>query len=492
MTDSWETTREGTPGVHAVVSASVAMAGILGKMTEDVLRVEDPYSGERVAELPYEDAASLESKLQSATRAFALWRELPLEERITRVAQGCERFRSAADEIALNVTRQMGKPLGQAEAEVATCLDRAARSSTDAVAALTPDLLEAPEGFAFRIQHEPLGVVFDLAAWNYPLLIPVNVVVPALLAGNTVLLKHSARTPLCARAFAEAFGELGIPGLVQDVVLRHGQVRELISDPRVEHVAFTGSVEGGRDIHRAVGERFIDAGLELGGKDPAYIAEDADLEQAAAGVVDGACYNAGQSCCAVERVYVHRSRHAELLERALSLLADYELGNPLEPATNMGPLASPTAPAFLKKQVEEAVARGARLLTGGSPLDDAPRFFAPTLLDDVPNDANVMQEESFGPLVPVLAVDSDEEALSHMNDTRFGLTASIWTRENARAERLAAGLHAGTIFQNRCDYLEPSLPWTGVGDSGKGSTLSRYGFYGLTRRKALHFKRAGS
>jgi len=455
----------------------------------DRLCVRNPWNDQMVAELPYDDEASLEKKVSASAAAFAHWRKVPLADRIAQVEEGLARFSAAGDEIALSITQQMGKPLAQSEGEHATCIARARQSIIDAPVALATDILEAPEGFDYRIAHDPLGVVFDLAAWNYPLLIPINVIAPALLAGNTVLLKHSARTPLCARALADAFGDLDVPDLVQDLVLRHDQSTNLIGDRRIAHVAFTGSVEGGREIHRAVGERFIDAGLELGGKDPAYIAEDADLSQAIAGVVDGACYNAGQSCCAVERVYVHRSRHAEFLEGAQALLDAYRAGDPLDPETTIGPLASASAPAFLQEQVDEAVSRGARVVTGGQSLGDHPRFYPPTLLDGVPNDARVMQEESFGPLLPVLSVDSDQEALACMNDSAFGLTASVWSADSERVDALAADLITGTVFQNRCDYLEPALPWTGVGDSGKGSTLSKYGFHALTRRKSLHFRR---
>lgn len=455
----------------------------------DTLCVRNPWNDQLVADLPYDDEASLEKKVSASSAAFAHWRKVPLVDRIAQVEEGLARLSSSSDEIALGITQQMGKPLAQAEGEHATCLARARQSVADAPGALATDVLEAPEGFDYRIAHDPLGVVFDLAAWNYPLLIPINVIAPALLAGNTVLLKHSARTPLCARALADAFGDLDIPNLVQDLVLRHDQSTNLIGDRRIAHVAFTGSVEGGREIHRAVGERFIDAGLELGGKDPAYIADDADLSQAVAGVVDGACYNAGQSCCGVERVYVHRSRHAEFLEQAQALLEAYRAGDPLDPETTIGPLASASAPAFLQGQVDDAVSRGARVVTGGESLGDHPRFYSPTLLDGVPNDARVMQEESFGPLLPVLAVDSDQEALAYMNDSAFGLTASVWSADPERVDALAADLITGTVFQNRCDYLEPALPWTGVGDSGKGSTLSKYGFHALTRRKSLHFRR---
>ncbi len=326
-----------------------------------------------------------------------------------------------------------------------------------------------------------LGLVLDIAAWNYPLLIPINVIVPALLSGNVVLLKHSAKTPLTGQAFAEAFAGLDVPHLVTNLTLTHDQTAELIAHPAVAHVSFTGSVDGGKRIYQSVARsRLIDVGLELGGKDPAYVAPDADLEFAAVNLVDGACYNAGQSCCAIERVYVHQDLYEPFLARAAALLAEYRLGNPLEDATTMGPLASRDAPEFLQQQVENATSRGARLLAGGRRAADlGENFFLPTLLADVPNDAAVMQEESFGPLLPVCSARDDQEALALMNDSAFGLTASIWTTDGQRAERMARRLRAGTIFQNRCDYLDPALPWTGLGDSGKGSTLSRFGFYHL-------------
>jgi acyl-CoA reductase-like NAD-dependent aldehyde dehydrogenase len=277
--------------------------------------------------------------------------------------------------------------------------------------------------------------------------------------------------------------------LVTNLVLTHQQTADLIGNHRVNHVAFTGSVEGGVQVHRAAASRLIDVGLELGGKDPAYVAADADLDFAIENIVDGACYNAGQSCCAVERVYVHESHCEAFLSGAADKLRQYQMGDPLDEQTTMGPLASHDAPAKLAAQVAEAVARGARLLLGGEPVADRPgHFFQPTLLADVPNNAEVMQEESFGPLLPVAPVRNDEEAVLRMNDTRFGLTASVWTADLDRAERLARQLWAGTIFQNRCDYLDPMLPWTGYGESGKGSTLSRYGFYHLTRRKSIHFR----
>lgn len=454
-----------------------------------MLKVTNPYDHSTVAEIPYDSQEQIDAKLKAAVAAFEQWRIVPLAKRIRIVQAGLDRMKSVGETIARNVTLQMGKPLSQARGELNTLFDRARQSIADAPATLAPDVLPK-ENFIRRIEHEPLGVVFDIAAWNYPLIIPINVIVPALLSGNVVIIKHSAKTPLTGQAFGEAFGGLEVPNLVTNLVLTHEQTAELIADKRVAHVSFTGSVEGGQGIYQSVAKsRLIDVGLELGGKDPAYVAADADLEFAAANVVDGACYNAGQSCCAVERVYVHQDLYPQFLERAAAILNEYRLGNPLEDGVTMGPLASRSAPKFLQGQVDEAVRRGARLLVGGRIPTDLPgNFYGPTLLADVENAASVMQEESFGPLLPVCPVKSDEEALALMNDSVFGLTASVWTGDQERAEYVARRLNAGTIFQNRCDYLDPALPWTGWGDSGKGSTLSRFGFYHLTHRKSIHFR----
>lgn len=459
-------------------------------MKTTLLKVINPYNQEVVCEVPYDQGETLEKKTSAARTAYETWRWTPLEERARQVKKGLERFLRSAEDVARDVTLQMGKPIKEARREVQTFRDRAEYTMGIAQSSLAPDLLPAKEGFHLRIEHVPLGVVLNIAAWNYPLLIPVNVIVPALLAGNTVLVKHSAKTPLAGQHLERAFGELDPPHLLTSLVLTHDDASKLISDPRIDHVAFTGSVAGGRELYReAASNRFIDVGLELGGKDPAYVAEDANLEYAVENVIDGACYNAGQSCCAVERVYVHRKLYPEFLERSKAVLESYRLGDPRNEETTMGPLAARSALDLLERQVEDAARRGAKVLLGGKRLaGTSGNFYPPTLLAGVPNDAEAMQEESFGPLVPVLSVSGDDEALKHMEDTRYGLTASIWTRDRERAERFASRLEAGTIYQNRCDYLDPSLPWTGFRDSGKGSTLSRYGFYHLTRRKGIHFR----
>ncbi len=450
------------------------------------LSVINPYDREVVARMPFDDGPRRESALRQADETFQRWRFTPLDERIDVIRQGLDYFHRQSEFIAADITAQMGKPIRESHNELNGFFERSEYMLEAAPAALAPDILPVQSGLERMIRREPLGVVFDIAAWNYPLLIAVNVVVPALAAGNTVVLKHSARTPLCGRHFEEAFRHY--PGLVNHLILNHVDTATTIQDPRVAHVVFTGSVEGGRRIQQAAAGRFIDVGLELGGKDPAYVAADADLASAVPLIVEGACYNAGQSCCAVERVYVHRDGYEAFLTQAQAAMRAFRPGHPMDPSTTLGPLADRSALMRLEDQVRDAVARGARLACGGERCGDDGAFFPPTLLADVPDTADVMQVESFGPILPVQAVADDREALARMNASRYGLTASVWTRSRERVDWLADRLAAGTVYQNRCDYLDPGLPWSGVKDSGRGVSLSSYGYHHLTRTKSLHYR----
>lgn len=449
------------------------------------LKVKSPYSGALVCRLPLLDGAQVEARLKRAAEAAAPWRDTPLVVRIERVRSGIEEFRRNLESVARDITLQMGKPIAQARAEVQTMLARADHLLAAAPTSLAPVELPEANGLIRRIEHVPLGPVLTLSAWNYPLLIAVNVVVPALLAANPVLLKHSNRTPLCAEHFARAFVQLP-EGVFAALTLDHAQVARLVRDERIQHVAFTGSVAGGRAVQQAARERFIDVGLELGGSDPAYVAADADVAWSAAQIVDGACYNAGQSCCAVERAYVHASRYEEFLEAARGVMAEYVAGDPLDEATTLGPMADAASVRVLARRVKAAVRAGARVAFQGTVPDE--RFFPPTLVADCPEGADLLTEENFGPVLPVVKVEDDAEALRQMNASRYGLTASVWTSDAARAEWFVQRLDAGTVFQNRCDFLDPGLPWTGVKDSGRGVTLSAYGFLQLTRRKSVHLR----
>ncbi|AEI65767.1 aldehyde dehydrogenase family protein [Corallococcus macrosporus] len=460
-------------------------------MSQSPHTVDNPFTGDVAASVEPTPPEALDAVLERARAASRALRALSVEDRVKLVLRACEAMEKDTESIARDITRQMGKPLSQARGEVAGMAGRLRHMAAIAAESLADIILPPKDGFERRIAKEPLGVVLDLPAWNYPLLTAVNAIAPAVLAGNAVIVKHSPRTPLCGGHFARAFAEAGAPdGAVQALFLDYPRTEQLVGDARVDHVLFTGSVLGGHKMQAAARERFLHIGLELGGNDPAYVAPDCDLDKAVENIVDGAMYNAGQSCCAVERVYVHRSLYERFIAAAEPLVRAYVLGDPESDKTTMGPIAQPWHPAELEAFVQDATGLGARLVTGGRPtqVDGRGRFFEPTLLRDVSPQARLMREESFGPLLPVAPVDSDEEALALMNASRLGLTASVWTSDRERADRLARELEAGTIYMNRCDALDPALPWSGVKDSGRGVTLSALGFDALTRPKARHYR----
>ncbi len=443
------------------------------------LVVDDPFLLTEASRLPLADANAVELAVARTHAASRAWAGVALASRIALVERAIAELEAHAEAIVADVTRMMGKPIAQARRELSTMAARSRHMAKIAPECLAPRELPSPPNVVRRIERVPHGVVLDLPAWNYPLLTAVNAVVPAVIAGNSVLLKHSPRSPLVGEHFAAAFERAGAPsGLVTYLHADHDSVA---------HVCFTGSVQGGRAVYtNAAAHRFIDVGLELGGKDAAYVRADADPESTAAALVDGACYNAGQSCCAVERIYVHRDRYDAFVEAARAELAKFTMGDP-RTDVYLGPLAQPQAPQFLERQVREAERDGARVLCGGRPttVDGHGRFFEPTLLVDVHHRMDVMRTESFGPIVAVMAVDSDEQAVALINDSDLGLTASLWTADRDRAFELGARLEVGTVYVNACDVLDPALPWTGTKDSGKGSTLSDLGYLHLTRPRAL-------
>ncbi len=449
----------------------------------------NPATGEPFRTIEATAESELERILSGMRAAQRVWREVPVEERVRVVGQFVEVFRGMKERVARDITRQMGKPVVQARREVDTMLDRAETMLRLAPAALQDEMLPPKPGFRRFIRHEPLGVVLDIPAWNYPLLIAVNVVVPALLAGNAVLIKHARLTPLCGDAFVEAFRKTDLPPeLIASIHVDHGVVRKLIEARAVDFINFTGSVGGGRQVYQTASAQLLDMGLELGGKDPALVCEDADFQFAVENLVDGAFYNAGQSCCAVERIYVMRSLFARFVEAFVAEVKTYRVGNPEDETTTMGPLAQRKAVEFLERQLGEAVAKGAQVLTGGRRMPGPGYFFEPTVVVNVDHSMSLMREESFGPVIGIMPVESEEEAVALMNDSPYGLTASVWTQDGARGERLAHRLEAGTVYLNRCDYLDPELPWVGIKDSGHGCTLSHLGFLYLTRPKSFHLR----
>jgi acyl-CoA reductase-like NAD-dependent aldehyde dehydrogenase len=456
--------------------------------------VDNPYTGEIHCKLPYLSSDQITSVVdKSAAAQKNYYRESTLDHRIDLCRRFMHEIKAHSESIAIDITKQMGKPLKQAHGEVNGLIERATAMIELAPQALADEVLPKA-GFYRKLAREPVGVVLCIAPWNYPLLTAVNCVVPAILAGNSVLLKHSKVTPLCADVFEQAFLTARAPkGLVTALHSSHEGVSQVLARKEVGYVHFTGSVAGGHQVYETASKRFIDAGLELGGKDPAYVAADADLDFSVENVIDGAFYNAGQSCCGIERVYIHRSLYKDFVAKAIEALKGYQLGDPMDAKTNMGPMAQASSLDFLEGQVKDAVKRGAKLVAGGKRTTDAAgkgRFFEPTLVINCDHTMSLMVEESFGPVLAVRAVDSDEEAVRLMNDSPYGLTASIWTKDIERAHRLAPQIETGTVFLNRCDYLDPYLAWTGVKDTGKGISLSRHGYNALTRVKSYHFRAA--
>jgi acyl-CoA reductase-like NAD-dependent aldehyde dehydrogenase len=458
----------------------------------DTLKTISPVDGRIYVERPLDTPAGIDRTLERAALAQPAWAAQPLTARCEILARAVDAFVANADPIAAEITWQMGRPISHAPGEVRGFAERARYMLEIAAQALAPVEPAAKPGFQRQIKRVPLGVVVVVAPWNYPYLTAVNAVLPALIAGNTVVLKHSHQTPLCAERFLEAFASAAVPaGVFQYLHLSHADTARLMGDRRVASVCFTGSVPGGRAVVAATAAGFATSGLELGGKDPAYVRADADLAHAVDTLTDGAFFNAGQSCCGIKRIYVAAPLYQDFVSGVIELTAKYRLGSPLDATTTLGPLVRTAAAEAVRAQVRDAVARGARqLIDEASFAASAPGtpYLAPQVLVDVDHSMPIMREETFGPAVGIMSVDSDEEAVRLMNDSEFGLTAAIFSSDPVRAEALGDALETGTVFLNRCDYLDPALAWTGVKNSGRGCTLSRVGFETLTRPKSYHFK----
>ncbi len=458
----------------------------------DTLKTISPVDGRIYVERPLETAAGIDRALDAAQRAQRLWGSMPLTQRCETLARAVDAFVARTKEIALEITWQMGRPIRHTPGEVRGFEERARYMLRIAPEALAPVEPGEKPGFRRQIKRVPLGIVAIVAPWNYPYLTAVNAVLPALIAGNAVVLKHSHQTPLCAERFLEVFANAGVPaGVFQYLHLSHTDTARLMSDRRIASVCFTGSVAGGRAVVAATGAGFATAGLELGGKDPAYVRVDANLAHAVESLTDGVFFNAGQSCCGIKRIYVAAPRYGEFVDGLVDLAKQYRLGSPLDPETTLGPVVRTAAAEAVRSQVREAVARGARqLIDEGSFTASAPGtpYLSPQVLVGVDHSMAIMREETFGPAVGIMSVASDAEALRLMNDSEFGLTAAIYSADAQRAEALGDSLDTGTVFLNRCDYLDPALAWTGVKNSGRGCTLSRVGFEQLTRPKSFHFR----
>ena len=457
------------------------------------LKVVSPVDGRVYAERGLASSTEIAGALAAARKAQAEWQTVSVADR----AAACLRFVDAMvarkDEFGKELSWQMGRPVRYTPGEIGGGLQERSRAMVAMAAEALADVATAPKaGFTRFIRRAPLGVVFVVAPWNYPYLTAVNAIVPALLAGNAVILKHSAQTPLVAEAFAAGFAAANLPvGLFQVLHLSHADTERVVRAPEIDFVAFTGSVEGGHAVQRAASERFIGTGLELGGKDPAYVRPDANFDHAVENLVDGSFFNSGQSCCGIERIYVHEAIFDRFVSTFADMTATYKLGDPLDPETTLGPMVRTSAADFVRNQIAEAVRAGAKPLVDGKKFaaaKDGTPYVAPQVLVNVDHSMRVMSEESFGPVVGIMKVASDEEAIRLMNDSQYGLTAAIWTSDEAAAIRIGDRVDTGTWFMNRCDYLDPELAWTGVKDSGRGCTLSRLGFEYLTRPKSFHLR----
>jgi acyl-CoA reductase-like NAD-dependent aldehyde dehydrogenase len=458
-------------------------------MKSPVQRTITPVDGSVYLTRKLASGGQIETALARAEKAQKSWKQVPVAERAAickRMAEWCV---ARADTLATELSWQMGRPVSQTPGELKRGFhERALHMCSVAEEALADISVPEKAGFRRFIRREPLGVVLVVAPWNYPWLTSVNAVVPALLAGNSVILKMAAQTPLVAERYAEAFKAAGLPeGVFQHLHLDHSQVAKVIADRRIAFVAFTGSVPGGHAIQQAAAKRFIATGLELGGKDPAYVRADADLKFAVENLVDGSYFNSGQSCCGIERIYVDRNIYKPFVEGFVDLTRQYKLGNPLEQETNLGPLVRTDAADAVRAQIKQATRKGAKALLK---LKDKPGtpYLPPEVLVNVDHGMDVMVEESFGPVVGIQAVKDDGEAIRLMNDSRYGLTASIWTRDADAALKIGDRVETGTWFMNRCDYLDPALAWTGVKDSGRGCTLSKLGLETFTRPKSFHLR----
>jgi len=452
-----------------------------------------PVDGSVCAEFELASRADISATLDTAVAAQRVWRAMPIDERARICRRAADAMVARANEIARELTWQMGRPIAHSPMEIRRGFaERAAYMIDIAGDALADDVLAPKEGFRRFIRHEPLGVVLVLAPWNYPYLASVNAVIPALMAGNSVILKVSQQTPAVGARYADALRDAGLPdGVFQHLQARHEDIATMIADRRVAFVSFTGSVEGGCAVQRAAARHFIATNLELGGKDPAYVRPDAPLDATIENLVDGAYFNAGQSCCAVERIYVHDEVYNRFVDGFVALTRQYRLGNPLDPETTLGPVVRASAAAVVRAQIADAIARGASALVDAREFpaaEDGTPYVAPQVLVDVDHRMHVMTEETFGPVAGIMRVRSDDEAVALMNDSRYGLTASIWTCDVDRAVAIGDRVGTGTWFLNRCDYLDPALAWTGVKDSGRGCSLSRLGYEALTRPKSFHLR----
>jgi acyl-CoA reductase-like NAD-dependent aldehyde dehydrogenase len=456
------------------------------------LKVVNPATGEVAALLNADDARTVKAKYHQARAAQPAWARTALRKRLAAVASFRERVAAQAEKLAKVLTTEVGKPISQSRNELKGVIPRIDFFLAETARTLRPEKIsfDVAGSMEERISHEPLGVVANVSAWNYPWFVGTNVFVPALLAGNTVLYKPSEFASLTGLEIARLLHESGVPEDVFIPVVGGGEVGAALVKQPVDGIFFTGSFGTGRRIAESVRGRMVKLQLELGGKDPVYVCEDADVARAAAGIADGAFYNTGQSCCSVERVYVNERIFQPFVDAFVGEVKRYKRGDPSDDRTYIGPLTRAPQLKVLEAQVKDALRKGAKILTGGARVKSRGNWFEPTVLVDVNHAMDVMRDESFGPVIGIMPVKSDAEAVRLMNDTEYGLTAGVYTPDRKRAERILAEVKSGSVYWNCCDRVSPRLPWSGVGNSGIGLTLSTYGIETFTRPKAWHLRGA--
>jgi len=434
--------------------------------------------------------AEADAAVARAGSAQADWAKRPLTERIALVQAGVAAVGAMNDEIVPEIAWQMGRPVRYG-GEFGGFNERASHMADIAKDALADIVVEDSDAFRRVIKRVPHGVVLVVAPWNYPYMTAINTVAPALIAGNAVMLKHASQTPLVGERMAAAFHSVGIPkDVFQNVFLDHQTTSDLIADRAFGFVNFTGSVGGGQAMERAAAGTFTAVSTELGGKDPGYVRADADLDAAVDTLIDGAMFNSGQCCCGIERIYVHESLYDAFVEKAVALVKTYKLGNPLNEDTTIGPMANVRFATEVRAQIAEAVGQGAKSHIPTFAEDDGGAYVTPQILTNVTHDMRIMRDETFGPAVGIMSVKDDEEAIALMNDSEFGLTCSLWTDDADKALEIGRQLETGTVFMNRCDYLDPALCWTGCKNTGRGGGLSVIGYHNLTRPKSYHMKKS--
>ncbi|WP_112322198.1 aldehyde dehydrogenase family protein [Oceanibium sediminis] len=458
-------------------------------MTE-ALKCISPIDGSVFAERPVLARDAAAAAVVRARTAQREWAARPLQERIDLVLAGVAAVGAMNDEIVPELAHMMGRPIRYG-GEFGGFNERAAHMAAIAEDALQDIAISDDAAFTRYIKRVPHGVVLVVAPWNYPYMTAINTVAPALIAGNAVVLKHATQTLLVGERMARAFNAAGVPqDVFQNLFLDHDTTGALIADNAFDFINFTGSVGGGQAMERAAAGTFTGVGTELGGKDPGYVMEDADLDAAVETLIGGAMFNSGQCCCGIERIYVHESLFDAFVEKAVAIVRGYKLGNPLDPETTLGPMAHVRFAQDVRAQIAEALDMGAVAHIETFAEDDGGAYLTPQILTNVTHDMRVMREESFGPVVGIMKVRDDAEAIALMNDSEFGLTASLWTKDVARAIRIGDQIETGTVFMNRADYLDPALCWTGCKNTGKGGGLSVIGYHNLTRPKSYHLKKA--